>query len=91
MRSPSGTASGSSRGLAPVAISTTSAATVVPPASIVCAPVSSPPGPDDPDPLGGHMLGDVMRLRGGQRLDPRVQGGRVHFDHGVVPVRELQA
>ena len=35
MRSPSGTASGSARGVAPVAMSTTSAWTVVPPAAIV--------------------------------------------------------
>jgi len=42
MRSPSGTASGSTRGLAPTAISTASACTVVPAASIVCGPVSWP-------------------------------------------------
>ena len=42
MRSPSGTPSGSARGDAPVAISTMSASTVVPAASIVCGPVSRP-------------------------------------------------
>ena len=45
MRSPSGTASGRTRGFAPAAISTTSARTVVPAASIVCGPVSVPLAP----------------------------------------------
>ncbi len=42
MRSPSGAPSGSARGDAPVAISTASACTVSPSASIVCGPASRP-------------------------------------------------
>ena len=43
MRSPSGAPSGSARGDAPVAISTTSACTVAPSASIVCGLPGGPP------------------------------------------------
>jgi hypothetical protein len=46
---------------------------------------------DDPHPLGGYALGDVVRLSRGERLDPRVKRGRVHPDLRVVTVAQLQA
>ncbi len=92
MRSPSGAPSGSARGDAPVAISTASACTVAPSASIVCGlPAARPaPGLDNPDALGRQVLGDVVRLVRRQRLDPGVEGGRVHPEHRVAAVGQLQ-
>jgi hypothetical protein len=49
------------------------------------------PGLDNPDSLGGHALGDVVRLRRGERLNPRVQGGCVNVELGIPAVFELQA
>src|SRR6185437_2228275 len=49
------------------------------------------PGLDDAHALAADMLGDVVGLRGCQGLDPRVERGGVHLDHGVSAARELQA
>src|SRR6185437_48155 len=49
------------------------------------------PGLDDAHALAADMLGDVVGLRGRQGLDPRVERGSVHLDHGVSAARELQA
>src|SRR6185437_1333348 len=45
---------------------------------------------DDPDSLGGHVLGDVVGLGRREGLDAGVERGGVHAEARVLPVFQLQ-